>query len=200
MKIEFENSIRRLSILCHLPDIKTAWRNPCTPDVRLKSRKTIACFVSRKSCYKTFENKKKLANLNDKKHNCNKNIYQWISLKMNEPITFNCRSLKCKELIHSCYSRNGVINIRMTDKNRLVKIFHMERLINLFSNFDFDAGEMYLDALQNADASVHSTYFKCSSVEWVISGLGVLMMHEGTFKQLTLCENMLLLSYFNAFN
>ena len=29
MKIKFENSIRRLSFLCHLPDIKIAWINPC---------------------------------------------------------------------------------------------------------------------------------------------------------------------------
>ena len=29
MKIEFENSVRRLSFLCRLPDIKIAWINPC---------------------------------------------------------------------------------------------------------------------------------------------------------------------------
>ena len=29
VKIEFENSIRRLSVLCHLTDIKIAWINPC---------------------------------------------------------------------------------------------------------------------------------------------------------------------------
>ena len=28
MKIEFESSIRRLSFLCHLPDIKIAWIYP----------------------------------------------------------------------------------------------------------------------------------------------------------------------------
>ena len=28
MKTEIENSIRRLSFLCHLPVIKTAWINP----------------------------------------------------------------------------------------------------------------------------------------------------------------------------
>ena len=28
MKTEFENSIRRLSFLCHLPEIKIAWINP----------------------------------------------------------------------------------------------------------------------------------------------------------------------------
>ena len=74
---------------------------------------------------------------------------------MNEPITFNCKKLNCKELIHSCYSRNGVINIRMTDKSRPVKIFHMKRLVHLFSDFDFEAGEMYLDVSQDTDASVH---------------------------------------------
>ena len=29
MKIEFENSIKRLSFLCRLKDIKIAWLNPC---------------------------------------------------------------------------------------------------------------------------------------------------------------------------
>ena len=29
MKIDFKNSIRRLSFLCRLPDIKIAWINPC---------------------------------------------------------------------------------------------------------------------------------------------------------------------------
>ena len=36
---------------------------------------------------------------------------------MNEFIPFNCRRLKRKELIHSCYSRNGILNIKMTDKS-----------------------------------------------------------------------------------
>ena len=46
----------------------------------------------------------------------------------------------------------------MTDKSRPVKIFHMERLLNLFSDFDFEVGEMFLDASQDTDTSVHSTY------------------------------------------
>ena len=32
MKIEFENSIKRLSFLCCVPDIKIAWMNPCILD------------------------------------------------------------------------------------------------------------------------------------------------------------------------
>ena len=46
----------------------------------------------------------------------------------------------------------------MTDKADLLKIFHMERLVNLFSDFDFKAGEIYLDASQDTDAAIHSTY------------------------------------------
>ena len=45
---------------------------------------------------------------------------------------------------------------------------------------------------------IQPTDFKCSSVEWIISDLGVLMMPQGTFLQSILCENMLLLSYFDA--
>ena len=75
---------------------------------------------------------------------------------MNESIAFNCRKLKRKELIYSCYSRKGMINIKMTDKSRPVKVFHMERPVNFFSDFDFETGEMYLDASQDTDTSVHS--------------------------------------------
>ena len=40
------------------------------PDVTSKSKKkTVACFVNRKNCYKIFENKKKLSKLNNEKHN-----------------------------------------------------------------------------------------------------------------------------------
>ena len=51
---------------------------------------------------------------------------------MNELIAFNCRKLKRKELIHSCYSKNGVLNIKLTDKSWPVKIFHMESLLKSF--------------------------------------------------------------------
>ena len=131
------------------------------PDVKSKSKKTVVRFVNRKNCNKIFENKKKLAKLNNEKHNFREGTKIFVNeslTPMNELIAFNCRKLKRKELIHSCYSKNGVLNIKLTDKSRPVKIFHMESLLNLFSDFDFEAGEMYLDASQDTDASVHSTY------------------------------------------
>ena len=42
------------------------------PDVILKSKKATVCFVNKKSCNKTFENKKRLAKLNNQKHNLRK--------------------------------------------------------------------------------------------------------------------------------
>ena len=131
------------------------------PDVTSKSKKTIVRFANRKNCNKIFENKKKLAKLKNQKHNFREGTKIFVSeslAPMNESIAFSCRKLKRKELIHSCYNRNGIINIKMTDKSRPIKIFHMERLVNLFSDFDFEAGDMYLDASQDTDTSVYSTY------------------------------------------
>ena len=52
----------------------------------------------------------------------------------------------------------------MTDKRRPIKILYVERLVNLFSDFDFEAGEMYLEVSQDTDVSVSvSDDFKCRS-------------------------------------
>ena len=121
---------------------------------------------------------------------------------MNEFIAFNCRKLKRKELIHSCYRRNRVSNIEMTDKSQTFKIFHIESLLNLFSDFDFEAGEMQLAMHLRIliPLYIQPTNLKCSSVKWIISGLGFLMMLQETFIRSIMCANTVLLSYFNAAN
>ena len=72
------------------------------PDVTSKSKKTIVRFANRKNCSKIFENKKKSAKLNNQKHNFREGTKIFVSeswIPMNESIAFNCRKLKCKELI-----------------------------------------------------------------------------------------------------
>ena len=72
------------------------------PDVTSKSKKTIVRFANRKNCSKIFENKKKSAKLNNQKHNFREGTKIFVSeswIPMNEFIAFNCRKLKCKELI-----------------------------------------------------------------------------------------------------
>ena len=111
-------------------------------NVNIKESDMEACyrFGNRKSCNEIFKNKKKLTKVNNQKHNFRegaKLVKLCESLTaMNGSISFNCRKLEHKKLIHSCYSRNGVINIKITYKSQPVKIFHMERLVNLSSNFE----------------------------------------------------------------
>ena len=50
---------------------------------------------------------------------------------MDELISFNCRKLKRKEIINSFDSKNGILNIKMTEKSQPVKTFHIESLLNL---------------------------------------------------------------------
>ena len=50
-------------------DIEASHRFGKPDVVILKPKKAIVCFVNKKSCNKTFENKKKLAKLNKQKHN-----------------------------------------------------------------------------------------------------------------------------------
>ena len=131
------------------------------PEVKSKSKKTANRFVNRKNCNKIFENKKKLSKLNNGKHNFREETKIFVNesfTPMNEFIAFNYRKLRRKELIHTCYSRNGVLNIKMTGKSRPVKTFHMESLLNLFLGFDFKFGKMYLDGYQDTDTSVYSIY------------------------------------------
>ena len=88
--------------------------------------------------------KKKLGKLNKEKHNFRERTKIFVNeslTPMNESIVFNGRKLIRKELIHSCYHRNRVVNIKITDKSRPVEIFHMDRPLNLFLDFDFESGE-----------------------------------------------------------
>ena len=52
-KIEFENSITRLSFLCRLPDIKITWINPCYLVSRKTSEKIDESILRSLSCGRT---------------------------------------------------------------------------------------------------------------------------------------------------
>ena len=71
--------------------------------------------------------------------------------------------MKRSSLIHGCLSRDGIARIKHREKDRPVKIFHMDKLNGLFPDFDFDDNEdeddIFLDASQvmNND-SVQSSY------------------------------------------
>ena len=65
-------------------------------------------------------------------------------------------------LIHGCFSRNGIIRIKYEERARPVKIFHMNKLYQLFLDFDFgyadEDDDIFLDASQVANESTKSSY------------------------------------------
>lgn len=58
----------------------------------------------------------------------------------NELIAYNRRKLKCIEMNHSLYSKDGVIYIKNTDE----KIHHMRMLYEFFPESSFSNDEKHL--------------------------------------------------------
>ena len=108
------------------------------PD-RDKSQKTIVCFVNRKNCKKVLFNKKKLSSIDCSKQNFTQNTKIFANenlTPMNESIAYNCRRLKCSGLIHGCFSRDDIVRIKCWEKDRPMKISHVDKLHGLFPDFD----------------------------------------------------------------
>ena len=136
------------------------------PD-RDKSQKTIVCFVNRKNCKKVLFNKKKLSSIDCSKQNFTQNTKIFANenlTPMNESIAYNCRRLKCSGLIHGCFSRDDIVRIKCWEKDRPMKISHVDKLHGLFPDFnvgdadDKDDTFLFLDASQVVDDSVQSRY------------------------------------------
>ena len=102
-------------------------------------------FKNRKNCKKNLSNKKKLSKIDCRKHNFSSNIKIFARenlILMNESIADNCCNLKHNRLIYGCFSRDGIIRIKREERARPVKIFHMDKLHQLFPDFDFGDVDM----------------------------------------------------------
>ena len=125
-------------------------------DRKTKSKKTIIGFVNRKHCKKALLNKKKLNNINNNKFNFNAETKLYINenlTPMNKSIAFNCRKLKRSNIIHACYTREGIVHIKQEESSKPFKIFHISMLYELFHNFVFVDDEK-----GDVNASVLSSY------------------------------------------
>ena len=122
------------------------------PD-RDKSQNTTARFVNRKNCTKVLFNKKKCSSIDCSKHNFTQNTKIFANenlTPMNESIAYICRKLKHCGLIHGCFSRDGIVTIKRREKDRPVKIFHIDKLHGLFPDFDFGDAENEDDIFHDA--------------------------------------------------
>ena len=74
---------------------------------------------------------------------------------MNESSAYQGRKLKCNNLVNACYTRDGIVNIKISDRSKATKVYHMNYLLGLFPDFDFD-DEPFYDA--SPDVSAQSMY------------------------------------------
>ena len=98
-----------------------------------------------KKLQKKLSNKKKLSKIDCRKHNFSSNTKIFARenlILMNESIADNCCKLKHNRLIYGCFSRDGIIRIKREERARPVKIFHMDKLHQLFPHFDFGDVDM----------------------------------------------------------
>ena len=125
-------------------------------DQKTSSKKTIVRFVNRKYCKKALINRKKLRNVNSEtKYNFSRNNQIFINenlTRLNESLAFCGRKLKKNGVIHSSFTKDGVVHIKRTEQSKPLKVHHMNQLYDAFPEFKFfedDGSELYHDASPN---------------------------------------------------
>ena len=75
---------------------------------------------------------------------------------MNESLAYQGRKLKRNNLMNTCYTRDGIVTVKISDRSKAINVYHMNDLLDLFPDFDFDDDESFYDASPNVSA--HSMY------------------------------------------
>ena len=116
-------------------------------DTRIGSTKTIICFVNRKHVKQALYNKKTFPSPKKYTFNPNNNPSFIIEnlTRMNESLAYQGRKLKRNDLVNPCYTRDGIVTIEINESFKASKIHHMNDLLEVFPNFDFE-DELFHDA------------------------------------------------------
>ena len=74
---------------------------------------------------------------------------------MNESLAYQGRKFKQNNLVNACYTRDGIVTIKISDRSKAIKVNHMNDLLDLFADFNFD-DELSHDV--SPDVSAQSMY------------------------------------------
>ena len=103
---------------------------------RIDSTKSIIRFVNCTYAKKALFNKKKLSqNHKNYSFNTNNNPF-FISgnlTRMNESLAYQGIKLKRNNLVNACYTRDGIVTIKISDRSKAIKVYHMNELVGPFS-------------------------------------------------------------------
>ena len=76
--------------------------------------------------------------------------------RMNESLASQGRKLKRNNLVNASYTRDGIVTIKISDRCKVIEVYHMNDFVRPLSWFDFD-DEPFHDT--SPDVSVQSTYW-----------------------------------------
>lgn len=121
------------------------------------SKKTIVRFVNRKFAKKALINRKKLITMDKSSLGLSNDVFINENLTPeNGKIYFHCRQLKRLRKVENTYTRDGIVHLASPniEDGKLVKIFHLNSLYDLFPEYDF--GKDAKD--EDLNVSVQSSY------------------------------------------
>ena len=62
---------------------------------------------------------------------------------MNESLAYQGKKLKRNNLVNACYTRAGIVTIKIIERSKAIKIHHINNLLELFPNSDFEDESFY---------------------------------------------------------
>ena len=110
---------------------------------RSSSKKTIVRFSNRKFVKQALYYMKKLKSIDKSTLGLTNDVFINENLTpMNNRIAYNCRKLKRLNLISKTYTVNGMVYLISNNikRGRPVKVLHMQTLLNLFPDVEFESG------------------------------------------------------------
>ena len=120
--------LKNIGVTCSSYDIAACHRLNNKKD-KDTSKNTIVRFVCRKKVFEIMANKKKLSTVEViEKHGGNEYYICENLSPMNKKIIDTCHYLKKKNLIKSCWSFNGAINFKFSERDNEIpkKLYHFE--------------------------------------------------------------------------
>ena len=104
-------------------------------------KRSIVRFVNRKACKRALKNRSKLRSVDAKKLSLPNTTKLFINENLSpyfSKIAYHCRKLKRAGKIIKVYSYEGIIHIVKSEQEKSKKIHHMNDLINMFPDTDFE--------------------------------------------------------------
>ena len=110
---------------------------------------------------KALLNRRKLANFDNKTHQLSSSNKIFISenlSRMNENIACEARKLKRRGAIHGCFTRDGVVHIKLGEHNKAIKTLRKCHFCQPILDYEEEEKDLFHDVSQEVNNSVHSSY------------------------------------------